>query len=230
MVDPKVLSKFQQKNPSSPVIFTGERCVVTILQKLEETYDCVSVKDTVTTIGVFDMEVDGIQSGMFLIGRIEMVPSQVDRVVIDNTPYIQLTFKKGDVFMRTTNIVVEEKLAFIVWLEYIKFAHTLKAMSYEDQASMFDRMRMSAGITFPVDHSVFEVIFAHLSRDKNDFTIPYRNTDMKDDFRRIQLNDVAHAARSTSSRIIGAYNKDGINAALDNPSDAHSTIEDLLRS
>ena len=230
MVDKALLGKFQQENPSSPVIFTGDQCVVNILQKLEETYECVSVTDTVTTIGVFDMEVDGIQSGMFLVGRIEMCPSDVARVTIDNTPYIQLTFKKGDTFIKTTNIVIEAKLAFIIWVEYIKFAHTLKAMSYADQAAMFDKMRLSTGITFPVDHSVYEAIFAHLSRDANDFTIPYRNTPMKDDFRRIQLNDVAHAARSTSARIIGAYNKEGINAALDNPNDAHSEIEDLLRS
>jgi len=230
MVDPKVLAKFQQKSPTSPVIFTGDRCEVDILQKLEETYHCVSIRDTVTTIGVFDMMVDGIQSGMFLIGRIEMCPSEVERVMVDDTPYIRLIFKKGDTFMKTTSIVVEEKLAFYVWLEFIKFAHTLKAMTYEDQAAIFDKIRSSAGITFPVDHSVYEALFAHLSRDKNDFTVPYRNTNMKEEFRRIQLSDVAHAARSTSSRIIGAYNKDGINAALDNPNDANSQIEDLLRN
>ena len=113
MVDKALLGKFQQANSSSPVIFTGDKCVVNILQKLEETYGCVSVTDTVTTLGVFDMEVDGVQSGMFLVGRIEMHPSDVARVTIDNTPYIQLTFKKGDTFIKTTNIVIEEKLAFI---------------------------------------------------------------------------------------------------------------------
>lgn len=231
MVDKSaLLGKFEQKDSSSPVIFTGDTCVVNILQKLETTYECVSVTDTVTTIGVFDMVVDGVQSGMFLVGRIEMCPSDVSRVTIDDTPYIQLTFKKGDVFIKTTNIVVEDKLAFVVWVEFIKFAHTLKAMSYEDQAGIFDKMRQSTGITFPVDHSVYESIMAHLSRDANDFTVPFRNSDMSKEFRRIQLNDVAHAARSTSARIIGSYNKDGINAALDNPNDAHSEIEDLLRS
>ena len=176
------------------------------------------------------MEVDGLQSGMFLVGRIEMCPSEVSRITIGTTPYIQLTFKKGDVFMKSTNIVVEAKLAFYVWLEYIKFAHTLKAMSYEEQATLFDRIRLSTGTTFPVDHSVYEAIFAHQSRAEDDFTIPYRNTDMKKDFRRIQLSDVTHAAKSSSARIIGAYNKDGINAALVSPNDSNSHIEDLLRS
>lgn len=231
MVDPKVLAKFQQKDSKSPVIFTGDLCIVNIHQKLEEQYECVSVSDTVTTVGVFDMVVDGIQSGMFLVGRIEMCPSDVARVTIDDVPYIQLTFRKGDVFMKSTKVVVEEKLAFYIWIEFIKFARiSLKAMTYEDQASMFDRIRMSSGVSFPVDHAVFEAIFAHLSRDKNDFTIPFRNTDMKGEFRRIQLSDVTHASRSTTARIVGAYNKDGINSALDNPNDAHSQIEDLLRS
>ena len=230
MVNPEVLKKFQQENEESPVIFTGDTCVVTILQKLEETYGCGSVSDTVTTLGVFDMEVDGMLSGMFLVGRIEMCPSDVSRITIGTTPYIQLTFKKGDVFMKSTNIVVEAKLAFFVWLEYIKFAHTLKAMTYEDQAALFDKIRLSTGTTFPVDHSVYEAIFAHLSRAEDDFTIPYRNTDMKKDFRRIQLSDVTHAAKSSSARIIGAYNKDGINAALVSPNDSNSHIEDLLRS
>lgn len=229
MKDPTILKKFSQKDSSSPVIFTGDKCVVTILQKFEK-YGCLSVKDTVTTLGVFDMEVDGAISGCFLVARVEMMPSEIETVTIDGTQYLQCTFYKGDTFMRTTKFIVEDKLAFYVWLEYIKFANTLKAMSYTDQATMFDKIRKSAGISFPVDHVVYEAIFAHLSRDRNDFTIPYRNTPMKDDFIRIQLNDVAHAARSTSARIIGAYFKEGVNASLDKPSESSSPVEDLLRT
>ena len=228
MKDPSILTKFSQKDKDSPVIFTGERCTVNILQKFEN-YQTLSVTEVVNTIGVFDMEVDGKQTGMFLVGRITMEPTDVKNVVIDNVPYVQLTFYKGDVFMRSTKVVVEDKLSFYVWLEYIKYSNTLKAMSYEDQATIFDKIRISCGQTFPVDHSVYETIFAHLSRSAKDFTIPFRNTDMKEDFRRIKLSDVAHAARSTTARIVGAYFKAGINAALDNPNDLNSKIEDLLR-
>lgn len=229
MKDPRILKKFTQKDPDSPVIFTGDRCVVTILQKFEN-YGCLNIKNSVTTLGVFDMEVDGVQSGCFLVARVEMFPSDVQIITVDNVPYVQCTFNKGDVFMKTTKFVVEDKLAFYVWLEYIKFGHILKAMTYEDQATIFDKMRTSAGVTFPVDHNVYEAIFAYLSRDVNDPTKQYRNTDMKKDFTRIQLNDVAHAARSTQARIIGAYQKDGINASLDNPNTINSPIEDLLRT
>jgi hypothetical protein len=52
---------------------------------------------------------------------------------------------------------------------------------------------------------------------------------MTGDFTRIPLNDVAHAATSTTSRIVGAYFNEGVNAALVNENEANSTIEDVLR-
>ena len=229
MKNQAILKKFSQKDANSPVIFTGDKCVVTILQKFEN-YECLKVADSVTTLGVFDMDVDGIESGCFLVARVEMFPSEVDNVVIDNKPYVQLTFKKGDVFMKTTKFIVEEKLAFYIWLEYIKYGNTLKAMTYQDQAFIFDKIRQTSGITFPVDHVVYESIFSYLSRSANDPNVQYRNSGLKGDFMRIQLNDVAHAARSTQARIVGAYMKDGINAALDNPNTMNSPIEDLLRT
>ena len=229
MKNPAILKKFSQKDANSPVIFTGDKCVVTILQKLEN-YECLNVADSVTTLGVFDMEVDGIQSGCFLVARVEMFPSEVNNVVIDDIPYVQLVFNKGDTFMKTTKFIVEEKLAFFIWLEYIKYAHTLKAMPYNDQAFLFDKIRQTSGITFPVDHVVYEAIFSFLSRDPNDPIVQYRNTKMDGDFMRIKLNDVAHAARSTQARIVGANMKEGINAALDKPNTMNSPVEDLLRT
>lgn len=228
MRDPTILKKFTQEGSDSPVIFKGDTCVVRILEKFEM-YGCLQVTDVVRTLGIFDMTVDGVQTGMFLAGRIEMHPSDVERIEVDGTRYVQLTFKHGDVFMTTTNTVKDEKLAYVVWIMYIKYGNLLKAMSYEDQAIIFDRMRNTCGIQFPVDHVVYETIFAHLSRSLYDLTIPYRNTDMKENFRRINLSDVSHAARSTSARVIGAYFNDGINAALTKPSTSNSLIEDLLR-
>lgn len=52
---------------------------------------------------------------------------------------------------------------------------------------------------------------------------------MNEDFRRINLSDVAHASRSTSARVIGAYFNEGVNAALTKESTSNSLIEDILR-
>ena len=228
MRDPSILKKFRQDKPGGPVIFTGDTCIVKILEKFES-FGCLAIADTVKTIGVFDMWVDGVLTGMFLVGRIEMIPSETDTVEEDGNRFVQLTFHKGDTFMVTTNTIAEENIAYYVWLTYIKYGNVMKAMTYEDQATIFDRIKKTCGISFPVDHVVFETVFAHLSRDVNDLSIPYRNTQMKDDFRRINLSDMAHASRSTSARVIGAYFNEGINAALTKPSADNSMIEDMLR-
>jgi hypothetical protein len=220
--------KFSQKDKDSPVIFEGDRCEVSILKKFEQ-YGCLRIGESVKTLGVFDMDVDGIQTGMFLVSHIEMFPSEI---TVDNSgerPRVKLIFKKGDTFMKTTKVVVDANTAFIVWMEYIKFANTLKAISYEQQAFIFDKMMSTSGIGFPVDHATYEAIFAHLTRCPEDFSLPYRNGKMTGDFTRIPLNDVAHAATSTTSRIVGAYFNEGVNAALVNENEANSTIEDVLR-
>lgn len=228
MRDPSILKKFSQKDASSPVIFTGDTCIVRILEKFEG-LGCLQITDTVKTIGIFDMEVDGVTSGMLLAANVEMVPSEVTAVEIDGIRYVQCIFRKGDVFLKTTETVVEEKVAFYVWLMYVKYGQMLKAMTYSDQAVFIDKVCATCGISFPVDHVVYEVIFAHLTRAIDDFTVLYRNTDMRGDFRRINLNEVAHASRSTTARIIGSYFKEGINSALTKPSTSSSMIEDVLR-
>lgn len=228
MRDPSILKKFSQEKKGGPVIFTGDLCKVRILEKMEN-YGCLSVTDVVNTLGVFDMEVDGVTSGMFLVGHIEMHPSDIDTIEIDGVKYVECTFRKGDVFMTTTNTVKNKLAAFAVYVLYIKYNNVMAAMRYEDQATIFDRIKKTCGLGFAVDHAIYELVFAHLSRNPDDFTIPYRNTTMNDDFIRIKLSDVTHASRSTSSRVIGAYFDDGINAALTKPSTTHSPIEDLLR-
>lgn len=224
----EVAKKFTQKDKDSPIIFDGELCEVTILKKFEQ-YGCLFVQDTVKTLGVFDMVVDGVQTGMFLVSHIEMIPSDVVNDNSGERPMVKLIFRKGDTFMKTSNVVIDSKLAFVVWMEYIKYANTLKSISYEEQAFIFDKMCATSGMGFPVDHATYEAIFAHLTRDPYDFSIPYRNTDMRGDFRRIPLNEVAHAATSTTSRIVGAYFNEGVNASLVNENDASSPIEDILR-
>lgn len=228
MRNPSILKKFRQEKPGGPVTFIGNTCIVKILEKFES-LGCLQIADTVKTLGVFDMEVDGEQTGMFLVGHIEMHPSDVETEEENGSRYIKLTFHHGDKFMTTTETVLEERLGFFIWLVYVKYGKMLAAMSYYDQATFFDRMMDTCGISFPVDHSVFEAIFAHLSRSMNDFTIPFRNTDMKGELYRISLGDVTHASRSTSARFIGAYFNDGINAALVRPNTTNSLIEDLLR-
>lgn len=228
IMNAEVAKLFSQDNADAPVIFNGNRCEVSILKKFEQ-YGLLFIGETVKTLGIFDMVVDGIQTGMFQVNHIEMIPSEVVNDNSEEKPKVKLIFNKGDVFLKTTKLVISPNTAFYAWLEYIKFANTLKAISYEKQAWIFDDIIKTSGIDFNVDHVTYEAIFAHLTRSPLDFSVPYRNGEMNGNFRRIPLSEVAHAATSTTARIVGSYFNEGINASLVNENDKTSSIEDILR-
>ena len=89
MRDPSILKKSRQDKPGGPVIFTGDTCIVKIQEKLEA-LGCVTIADTVKTLGVFDMEVDGVTSGMILVAHIEMKPSDIETIEENGSKIIKL--------------------------------------------------------------------------------------------------------------------------------------------
>ena len=94
---------------------------------------------------------------------------------------------------------------------------------------MFDDVEKVNGVNFRVDHSIFEIMMSNLYRDPADISTLYRNTTMSGLPLRIGLNQVAQAATSTTSKIVGAYMDAGINSALVNQVEEPSTIENILR-
>ena len=228
MLHPEILQKFRVTPPNGPVVFIGESCDIFIPRKYES-YGALTIQATVKTLGVFDMEVDGMLSGMFAPNHVEIVPSSIENVTIDAEPYVKLHLKKNDLLLKTTEVVKNQLITFPVYTEYVKSGRTLKAIPYEELSFLFDRIMKFGGIKFPVDHAIYEMIFAHLARKADDIMTPFRNTDMKGDYQQVPLTDVPHAATSTTSRVIGAYYTDGVNAAVNNHNLAPSSIEDILR-
>lgn len=228
MLNPQVLQKFKVSSKGGPVIFIGELCEI-FIPKRYEAYDALTIRDTVRTLGVFNMTVDGISTGMCAPSFVEIFPSQVETVNIGTDTFVKLTLKNGDTFLKTTTVVKQPLNSFPIYVEYVKSAKSLDAIPYEELSFIFDRMMKVSGISFAVDHAVYEMIFSHTIRGVEDITIPYRNTNMTGKWRQVPLTEIAHAATSTTGRIIGAYYNDGINAALNSQSDAMSAMEEILR-
>jgi hypothetical protein len=81
-----------------------------------------------------------------------------------------------------------------------------------------------------MDHVIFEIVYAHLHRDKDDITKFYRNTDMKKPPQSIPLRSVNFGPTSTTAKLLGSYFDDGLTATLISHSDTRHDIEDYLRS
>jgi hypothetical protein len=66
-------------------------------------------------------------------------------------------------------------------------------------------------------------------RDKKNPSVPVRLTDMKGEMTVVNLHDVSFGATTTHSRIFGAYDAIGMNAALVNKETKNNELEDIFR-
>ena len=209
-------------------LFIGDEMEILIPERYAQ-HGCLEVTDEVKTLGVFDIKIDGKKQGYLLPARISIQPSKLETVAVDNEKFLKLTLYTNDIFIKNIDIVEDEQLAYVIFYEFLYSGKAPKFLRYDDKAVLFDTVSKITGIRFPTDHVVFEIMNAALNRDMDNIGLQYRLTDMKKEPRPIPLRLVSHAALSTTSKIVGSYMDDGIDAALVNPSEINSDIEDLLQ-
>ena len=217
------------KDSDSEVIFTGKTLEV-FIPKRYETFDLVLVQDVIKTLGIFEMVIDSnIKKGFLLPALITMVPHETYSTTIDGIDYYVGKFITGDKFMTSKTILKQGHIAYFMFLEFISLGNLPKFLGYEEVAFLFDKAVQMCGVKLNFNHSVFEMIYAHLFRDPNDLTKKYRHTDMKKKPSFIELRSVTWGPDSTSSKLIGSYLGDGLNSALVNQADQPSELENLFR-
>jgi len=220
------------KKEGSKVIFIGETLKVYIAKRFKN-FACLKISDKISTLAIFELEVidkgKTYKSGFFLPRIIVMESTEIEEINKDEEKYILLTLKKGNAFIETTELIQMAGIGWVVFYEYINSTKTPSFITYDDKAFMFDKVSRHTGINFNVDHSIFEILIAHLSRKQGSPTIQYRHTAMEGRELQIPLSDVSHASVSTSSRLIGTYFANGINASLVQDNKNLAEIENLLR-
>jgi len=191
----------------------------------------MEVGEHVKTVGIFEYSVDdGPKHGLFLPGYIDMFPSRLDEITLDGEDILRCQFEKGDVFIQNTQVIKTESLAYTLFTEFIEKGRIPSFITYDQAAFLFDTIKELTGSKIPVSHVVFEAIFAYLARDKKDYRIQYRWTDMKNDPHYLKITDSPHATQSLTAKLISGYLPDSINAAVVNETTEHSKIEDVLRN
>jgi len=223
----KLSDQFKFKSDMS-IVFVGKTLEVRISKRFEN-YRLLSVKDTVNTIGIFEMSIDGIKAGMLLPAVIEMCPSATTTVTHNGDECVLCTFNQGDVFIKNRRVVRNKHLAYVIFTEFVEKGKIPDFLSYADYAFILDIAQDLCGLKIPSNHVAFEVIYAFLSRKHDDYTTMYRFTDMKQPPLFLRLADSAHATSSVTAKLIGSYMSDAINAAIVNESENESKLEELLR-
>lgn len=228
----KKLSEFL-KNTNTSYIFTGEKCEVYVPQRYS-VHDLLMIENEVRTLGIFEIHVKekdiDHQFNYLLPAILTMCPSSTYRQKINGREYWVLVFEQGDVFIKNKTLIKQGFIITAMFKEFVVNGNFPSFLSYQQLATLFDKAQETCGVDLRVPHPIFELIYAHLARDQHDLTRPYRYTDQLEPPHLIGVKNVAYATSSTTARIIGSYMNIGMNAAIINPAQKQSPIEDMLRS
>lgn len=222
------LSAFFKKDKNK-TIFIGDTLEAFIPDRYSN-HGMLDIKDTVHTLGVFDIIINGtLNHNLVIGGLIDMAPSSIDKVRIDKDVYHKLTFKKGDVFVMDDTIVQQKKVSYVIFYEMILGGHYPRFMDYNKLMILFDKIAEVTGDPFHIVHAIYEMLIATLARNPKDPEQPYRNTSMKAAPLMLPLRDIARVAKSTTAKILGSYMNKGIDTALAAEPSCNSELEDMLR-
>ena len=219
-------------NTKGAMVFTGNKLEVRVPKRYGKHQGCLAIEDTVKTIGIFKMIINGkIESQLFIPAIIDIEYSSIEDEVTDKgREFHILTLLKGDKLMTSTELMVNNRLGYVLFYEFVHMGHYPEMVNYTNIATLFDYISDFLGISFGVDHSILEIMFAQLFRDPSKINKVYRLTDMKKEPEVIPMRDIAHSARSVTGRLVGNYLSNTLDSVVVNKSDNSSEVENLLRS
>lgn len=108
-----------------------------------------------------------------------MEPSYIYKEREDDVDFIVGEFHKGDKFIAYDTVMQQPFIAYATFVEFINNGRVPSFLSYNQMAVLFDNISRICNFNPRINHAVFEMIYAHLSRDPDNMNIKYRHTDMK---------------------------------------------------
>ena len=169
------------------------------------------------------------------IAMMRIVPSSTQKLVVNETPYIEFSFEPGDKLIYTTALVVTDTLTYYMYDQFVAKGNIPWYMDYNDMANMFETALEHAGVNLG-GRSIIELIISTIARDPDDMTRLYRHIYARpEDIVNkppvtVPFRSVIWNTSDTTSKLNGAYYDHGINSALVNQSESVEMIEELLRT
>jgi len=220
---------FEYDAKNRRVVFTGDTLEVRIPKRFE-VHGMLNVTDITEALAIADLIIDSkYQASLLMLAKIRMDFQHYTQMVYDGVPYLVFHLITGDRFVINTEVVKDKSIIYALYVEFVTRGHAIYTISYDQFASMFDQAQRMCGSSLGVDHSVFEMITAHLARDPDNLTTFYRHTAMKKQPSFQPLRSVSLATDGTMTKLGGSYYVEGVDAALVTRNDHIRPLEQLQR-
>lgn len=194
-----------------------------------------SVGNSVQTLTVFAIIIDGVYAVSNLCSIITLTPSSTTVVSYEGEDYFEFSFDKGSVVSPNINLVVDDKNAYNIYNEFIAKGRIPWFMSYEDFGKILTTAHSHAGIELSGTNAPLELIITSIARNNKNLYQYYRNTikSLDEQFTNppgyVPFKSVSYGATNTAGKIMGSYFDEGLTSALTAPEGGPEGVEVHLR-
>lgn len=186
-------------------------------------------------LGIYAMVVDDTYYAVSTINAmIRICPTSINTVKFDQDSYLEFVFEPGSVVIATTELKVSDTLVYSIYDEFQSKGNVPWFITYDDRTRLFESADKHAGVRLGDKHAIMAMAAAATERVAADRSKFFRHVVMTEEDKKIPsvpiaLRSITYGTTNTTSKLVGSYWKDGLNAALVNPSTETEKIEELLR-
>lgn len=232
--------KRDKEKVMSAIRFEGKKMIANKDLKIvfpcryEETKLAVII-DVVSTLGIFAIIHDGCYAVNRLLARVQLTPTEINKVKYQGTDYYELEFLAGETITENTDVLKESTIGYDIYNNFIALGKIPWFMGPDDVLRLFEDSLEDTGEAYGSTPTIFEMIACTIMRSRTDPRVFWRQSvkshqdalDNPPDY--ISLKNVSLGAQNTVSKLVGAYFKEGLTSALLYPSDKENVVETLLR-
>ncbi len=193
------------------------------------------IDDEVRVIGIFAIVVDDKYYSVSKADALIITePFTTNIVEINGDSYMELVFTPGDMVLKNINLIRTGTLVYRIYNEIVAKGNVPWYFNLMDLCFVFDTAQLHGGVNLNTDSAILELIASCMARQKNDISKYYRHqtfgkADDVKNLKFISLNNVAHQASDTTSKLLGAYFNTGVTSALVTQNNHTESIETVLR-
>lgn len=195
-----------------------------------------TVGDTILVLGILAYRSGDKYMVENIATRIGFVNAQTNVVTYDGIEYMELSWSPGQIFIESRDLLLDNTIGYPIYNEFTLKAKTPWYMTKVDVAKITRTYKTWASINLGLPLSILSVAVASRYRVPGKINKQSRElykkqsdlTETKSDV--IPQLSVAFGTNNTTSRLGGAYFKEGLIAALNDPAKQMESVEETLRN
>lgn len=166
------------------------------------------------------------------ITRLEIDPSSMTQVTINDVDYYEFYFEPGSTVIKTSSVIKDDKILYYVLDEFVFQAKAPWYMSYQDRLKLFHNVAQYVGLKANEAPEIMEVMVSITARHPNDDGKFFRQ--LIKDYKEmgseviVPFSSVQDSVQGTIDRITGNYFEPAVTGALVSPSKSANRVEQVL--